>query len=167
MVRSHPHTAARRAPPRGVHLPRHGQTQWDNAMAELRDKLQGRPRERRGLSPYDNRSGTIRRYMYRLVRGYRISSNLGIIQKVVRSLQNEPLQVPFKDNPFYWALYAAKHDGEIDLTDKEVSRYAAQMMYADRHRVDPDYLVGFVYQQGSHADLAQKLRDGLTEEFCW
>lgn len=167
MVRSLPRTAVRRALPRGPHLPRHAQTMWDEAMAELAAKLQGRPRDRRGLSPYDNRSGTIRRYIYRLVRSYRRSRQLNIIKKVVHSLHNEPLKVPFNANPFYWALYAAKQDDDIDLTDQEVSRYATQMVYADKHRVEPEFLIGFVYQQGNHADLAQKLRDGLTEEFFW
>jgi hypothetical protein len=74
-------------------------------------------------------------------------------------LEREPLKVSFRQNPFYWALYAARNDGSIDsIADKDMSRFAAQMMYADRHDIPPELLVGFIYQQGSEAELTRKLR---------
>ena len=136
---------------------------WNAEMEQLRGMLRGGKESFRGRSPYANWSGTIRRFMYDLVRRYRANRELNIIQEMVWALPSEPLKVSFAENPFYWSLYAAKNDGEIAITYKEISRYAAQMQYADLHHVPPELLVGFVYQQGNDGDLARKLRDRLTE----
>lgn len=149
---------------------------WDEAMADLRAQLVGRPRPVRPKpvvareaidgtppSPFDSRSGRLRRFIYNLVLELKAEKKLSVIRSIVYSLDYEPTKVNFSKNPFYWALYAAKGDGEVEITEKEMSRFATQMIYAERHNVPPELLIGFVYQQGNDQALAEKVRRGTSE----
>lgn len=138
--------------------------EWGAELEALRTLLQGRPKgSHPSISPFDNRSGRLRRFVYAMVRRLRKQKRLGLIGEVVRALEHEPTKVTLRQNPFYWAFYALERDEGFDITDKDMSRYAAQLLYADRHDVDEVFLIGFIFQQGSHASLQAKLRGNERE----
>ena len=133
-------------------------------MERLRALISTRPKGRSESPPWDNWSGRIRAHIYALVRRYRVQGRLKIIRQLVSGLVNEPLKVSFHANPFYWALYAARNDADLTiLSYKDISRFAAQMLYADRHDIDPELLIGFIYQQGGEDALKRKLDQGASE----
>lgn len=139
-------------------LPDHLLADWADELSVLQELLGSRPKARRDLPPWDNWSGRIRTRIYALVQRYKAEGNLRIISAIVGSLEREPLKVSFRANPYYWALYAARNDGDIlMLTYKDISRFAQQMLYAERNDIEPELLVGFAYQQGDENDISRKL----------
>lgn len=73
-----------------------------------------------------------------------------------------PAKFDIKDNPFHWALFALSKSAELDrkVTDKAVNEIGLQLLYASRHRVPPELLIGFIYQtQMTSSSKQKRVRD--------
>lgn len=137
---------------------------WDEQCEKLRELLKDRPKGRApGVPPSDTRSGRLRSFVYRFVRRLKRRNRLGIIARVVYGLDFEPNKVDFATNPYYWALYAFENEEKLGITIKDMSRFSIQMLYAERHDIEPELLVGFIYQQGNDNALAGKVASGQVE----
>ncbi len=137
---------------------------WDEQCEKLRHLLADRPKGRApGVPPSDTRSGRLRWFVYSFVRRLKQRNRLGIITGVVYGLDFEPTKISFKANPYYWALYAFENVEKLSISAKDMSRFSLQMLYAERHNIDPELLVGFIYQQGNDNDLAYKVASGYIE----
>lgn len=55
---------------------------------------------------------------------------------------------PIKDNPFFWCIHLLL-DGKSWITPDQKSKSAKQLLYAHRHNVPPEYLIGFIRQTGT------------------
>ena len=69
----------------------------------------------------------------------------------------------YEENPFHWGLLALFGKSKL-LTRDERRLFAAEMLYAHRHDVPPEYLLGFVYQVGKQAEnMYEKVRSDKRE----
>lgn len=94
-------------------------------------------------------ANNLRRYTEELIAG-----------NVQRRLPRTP---SFEANHFHWvfsALSAAK-DWEIDRN--KVFRFGRQLLYAERHHVPVEFLIGFLHQTGSPNHIEAKVKQGGTE----
>jgi len=106
------------------------------------------PKQQPKIPPYDRKESVLKRGIYQVVRRLRERSNgYNIIESgalaACRSQARWPL---IKENPFFWALKSVS--ARLDLRNDEVSRFAKELAYADRHGVEPHLLIGFLYQTG-------------------
>lgn len=116
-----------------------------------------------GLSPQESANGTLKREAYRVICHYIDKGRAQFFEHVIRrdgrSLSSV---VKLADNPFHYGLKAMFIDDSV-ITPPDRSLFANQMLYAYRHRVPPEHLVGFIYQSGSSAALRRKLKEGAIE----
>ena len=118
----------------------------------------------RGLSPQTSRNGEFLRAVYALVLSYRDCGKLEIIKKLVEKDGNAPARGPtFEENPFHWALLSVFSEQGDGPDRRERSLFAYQMLYADRHKVPPHLLIGFIYQCGKQTPISQRLKQGEIE----
>lgn len=115
------------------------------------------------LPPFDGKWGFLKREAYRLIRR-QITEPGGhrTIKSIVRRWKREPREPSYDDNPFYWGLLAIDPAQDI-LDQRDLTRFAHQLMYAHRHDVPAHFLVGFLYQSGSTAEVSRKLAEGQRE----
>jgi hypothetical protein len=116
--------------------------------------------------PQGRRLSQIKIAVYTLVRDLRQQRRLNLIQKIVWSLDREPTTITFDANPFHWALYALKYGPAelLDTRDDELNRIGYELIHADRHGIEPELLIGFIYQTASSTTHKQKLiKNGVLE----
>lgn len=117
-----------------------------------------------GTSPQMSRNGRLKREIYALVRHFLAQDHGNVIKEIVEDDGRAPANGPaFEDNPFHWgllSLFEARGDG---LSRGDRYLFARQMLYAHKHDVPPNLLVGFIYQSGKPQDIAQKLLAGTFE----
>lgn len=70
----------------------------------------------------------------------------------------------FYDNPFDYTLKAVLAEAAVEISDSMRSRTGRALLYAERHDIDPDLLVGFIYQSGKLDHVAQKANKERTRE---
>jgi hypothetical protein len=87
------------------------------------------------------------------------------MQRLARYDFRDKRQPDYAENYFYWGLIAADPTGDC-ISPKDISHVARELFYADNHAVPPEYLVGFLYQCGTQAQLKAKFkRTGREESF--
>lgn len=119
------------------------------------------------LAPYDQPESVLKRSVYSLVRSLR---NRGVVKHLETAIFNDRYldtgrtkRVRFEDNPFQWVLFGlADHveiSGKFHISQPKISRYSRQLLYADRHGVPTEYLIGFLYQSGNPSQISKKAND--------
>lgn len=106
-------------------------------------------------SPQESATGLLKRKAYELVLHY---ISLGDVRTFERAVRAEGRQLPAKpigDNPFHFGLLALFPDTQ-DFSRQDRHLFGVQMLYACRHNVPPQLLVGFIYQCGSQAEIRRK-----------
>jgi len=137
--------------------------EWERrlkAQAELsvRDKRAPPP-------PYDTANGYLKREVYRLVRRCIAKQAVDLLQELVAKDDSSPKPTAYNEqDPFYWGFMF------VCGMDKRVSRqarwrFANELLYAHKHNVPPELLVGFIYQIGKSDGLRERLRTGQMEEW--
>lgn len=116
-----------------------------------------------GLSPSEAANGFLKRESYRLICHYIEGGAARLFERVIRD-NGKALSsvVRLADNPFHYGLSAMFARSDL-LSSADRSVYASQMVYAYRHGVPPNLLVGFLYQCGSFSGVRRKLKDGVIE----
>lgn len=122
-----------------------------------------RQQQKEGLSPQESANGVLKREAYRVICHYIEHRQAAYFETVIRERGGALSSViKLADNPFHYGLTALfGDDGILSRPDKSV--FASQMVYAYRHRVPANLLVGFIYQCGSVSELRRKLKSGATE----
>lgn len=104
-----------------------------------------------------------KRNLYRLIKAYVDAGHAAIFLSMAK--RSGRAQVGLKrieDNPFKLALFGMWTDNE-SLTRHQQKTFGDQMLYAYKHDVPPEHLIGFVGVAGSPSRISQKLRDGARE----
>lgn len=152
---------------------------WDQFVENVLEAL----REALGATPLDETAAIVKRKTYEFVRRhYRRPKE---VERAIRRYRREieegndsegdrkrsrAIRKPYKGNEFHWVLlglrsaFSIETDISIELSPVAVSRFAAQLNYARRHRVPSQYLIGFIYQSGSTESICKKANDqGIYE----
>lgn len=120
---------------------------WDVQIEPILDVM--RTRQSKGLAPYDQRTNYLKREVYRVIcKLWDASGGLNVIEAAVAGCCSSlPISPALEDNPFFWGLKAIA--ARTELKPYQVTRLSQEMMYAKRHRISPDLLVGFIMQTGA------------------
>lgn len=141
---------------------------WDNFEGELgRVLLKCRYSEVK-LVPYDQPEATLKRHVYKFAREQLASGNdkkLAYLLWYKRAGEQRAHRISFQENPFHWVL-SAIHPQISELDRPSLSKIGRQLLYAHRHDIDPDLLVGFLYQSGS-PDVISKKAKALNKREQW
>lgn len=116
-------------------------------------------------SPYEAKGAYFKRKAYQLIRDYlNTPGRSRTIKSLVRRWGREPRSPPFSQNPFFWGLLAIDPQADI-LTPGRLHIYSLQMLYAHRHDVPTQFLIGFLHQSGNPGDLSHKVTGNLREDW--
>ncbi len=147
---------------------------WEKAIEPVDEACSVNP----GAStcPQDRRTSLIKIAIYRMVRELRSKKRLSLIESIVGFLEYEPKVIKFDANPFHWAIYAIDRNEELyrkpgrrtkssmlDIGEEPMNRLAYQLLYADRHEVPPELLIGFIYQTASSTRAKKNIRNNSHE----
>lgn len=116
-------------------------------------------------SPYGTPNGYLKREVYRLVRRCIAKQAVKLLQELVAKDDSSSRPTAYNEqDPFYWGFMF------VCGMDKRVSRqarwkFANELLYAHKHNVPPELLVGFIYQIGRSDKLRERLRNGQMEEW--
>lgn len=139
------------------------QETYDDAAEFIRDGYSKR-RPLKGLRPFDSANGYLRREAYALIRETKSKrGGANTIRSLVQRLSTTPETPEYTENPFYWGLLAIDPHRDF-LSPQDLSRFAKQLLYADRNGVPPNYLIGFLYQTGGPRDLSHKLGSKVRDD---
>ena len=104
-----------------------------------------------------------KRNIYRLIKAYVDGGREGIFLTMAKSSGRSLVGLDaLRGNPFKLALFAMWDDNE-SLTRHQQRVFGNQMLYAFRHRVAAENLVGFIRAAGSAQTIANKLDTGARE----
>jgi hypothetical protein len=113
--------------------------------------------------PAERPNSYFKRNIYRLIKAYVDAGRTAVFIKMAqRSGRSLVGMEAIRDNPFKLALFAMWDDNE-SLTRNQQRVFGTQMMYAHKHGVPPEHLLGFICIAGSAQAIANKLKDGLRE----
>lgn len=66
-----------------------------------------------------------------------------------------------RENPFKLGIFAMYLDSSFPRNDRQI--FGNQMLYAYKHDISPEHLVGFIRAAGSPLKIAEKLKTGFCE----
>lgn len=117
-----------------------------------------------GRRAFSRPENYLKRECYNLIFRHTKWSGRTIIE-VVRRWRCVPDTITYKQNRFYWGLLAIDPQEEF-IRDPALSKYAKEMLYAAKHGVPAEYLIGFLMQSDNLASIREKLQSGeLDREF--
>lgn len=136
---------------------------FHNLRDQLVDEWQSRKADDTRFTPQDNPISYMKRQSYRIICHYLEKGSARFFEYAVRTEgRSLPSTVKLEENPFHYGLLALFSDDRL-LSRQDRSFFAAQMLYAYRHAVAPEHLVGFLYQVGSNVELRNKIKEGYIE----
>ena len=144
--------------------------QGPNAMAEfnalsrgLIDEWQRRKGLRGQLTPAETANGYLKRESYRIIVHYVAQGRSRFFENVVRQDgRGLTARVKLEENPFHFGLLALFADDSV-VSKQDRSLFSMQMLYAYRHGIPAEFLIGFIYQAGSKEEIKRKLSEGSIE----
>ena len=114
------------------------------------------------LSPFNSAEGYLKRECYFLIKKF-MTDNSASIKKLSCYSSRTAKQPSYTDNQFYWGLLAID-PAYAAIKERNLILYSRQLLYAHRHNVSSEFLVGFIYQSGSPRSLRVKLDQRKREE---
>jgi len=149
---------------------------WENFVDRVRTEIQAAHNGPNSKSPYYAQSSVIKREVYKFVLEHRGKIKPDLIEDAIlhycdtrerqKKLSEQRmlrfLRSDYKSRPFYWALFGLEGCvglGNFTLKQYDISRYARQLEYADRHYVPPEFLIGFIFQVGTVAKICESAKD--------
>lgn len=120
------------------------------------------------LAPFDQPAGILKRLVYSFVRTRLACGDgkkLDYLLWYKRKGEQRAHRISFEDNPFHWVLSAIPFEIS-ELTRPSLSKVGRQLIYAHRHDIEPELLVGFLYQSGSPDVIAKKAKL-ITNREAW
>lgn len=119
-------------------------------------------------APYYAPPNVVKRAVYTFVRDARRKLKPGPLEDTIDasrvahagSKTLRTLRKDFRKEPYYWVLTGLHLDcPAAKLRKSDVTRFAQHLNYAHRHKVPPEFLIGFLLQSGSLADIYQRALD--------
>lgn len=122
-------------------------------------------------SPYHSDQGRLMRAVYQFVlKNTRTKADSHSLERYCefyvlnangRRLSRKPT---FEADPFHWVLRALEvKGGHWDLTRQDVHRWAKLLLYARKHHVPVEFLVGFLHQCGTRTTIVEREHAGKFE----
>lgn len=74
-----------------------------------------------------------------------------------------PSSPTFEKNPFHWVLSALAASREWEIGRGSIFRSGRQLLYAKRHHVPEEFLVGFLHQAGTPTEVERKAGAEVSE----
>ena len=144
--------------------------EWDKFVELVRQNIQAArslPDELK-RSPYYSHSNVVKRCVYEFFEHAKKRIKPGPLELVISDIRAasigddraRTLKKSMTKEPYYWLLTGLSLDcPEANLCKSEVTRFAQHLNYARRHRVPPEYLIGFLMQTGSNAEVYRRALD--------
>lgn len=131
---------------------------WDSLKEELRRVLPLSRYPTGKLTPFERPEAILKRYVYRFVREHLEAGDGAKLEYLLgykRSAEQRAHRIAFEANPFHWALSAIPSQLS-ELKRPALTKVGRQLLYAHRHDIDPDLLIGFLYQSGDPDEISRK-----------
>lgn len=138
--------------------------EWESICERVRRMIRLAPFKGKGAPPYSVSENVLKREVYRVTRRYMKEKKGHIIENIAINENVAPKHIKFRDNPFYWVLILMnvlnwqKDRGQI-------SKISRTLLYADKHNIDPDLVVGFLHQCGTPTAICRKANAGEFEQW--
>ena len=114
-------------------------------------------------TPCFRRASLLKRRIYTMIRDMKANGSLTPFLQAAFSSRNAPrLSKKLKDNEYYAFLRVILR-GKVSRRPGEIIRIARELKYAQKHDVPEEFLIGFLYQCGSHARIVEMLAAGKME----
>lgn len=133
---------------------------WDNLDTRLRRDLHTSRNSAEKLDPLDRPEAILKRYVYHFVRKHLAKGNGKKLEHLLwyfRTGEQRAHRIRFEDNPFHWALAAIPTELS-ELSRPALTKIGRQLLYADRHDIEPDLLIGFILQTGDPDAISKKAK---------
>ena len=137
--------------------------EWDTLVQQIKNQRLPR-RNQPDLPPYEQEDNYWKREIYRFVCQHLDQEAGKYLDLVLQEGEVPPKGPRFKDNPFHLAIYATKDQLAAKDQRWKVSRYGKQLVYARRHRVPAELLIGFLHQTGTPDQVCSKANNPETFE---
>ncbi|MCW1383929.1 hypothetical protein OLX02_13985 [Novosphingobium sp. KCTC 2891] len=149
--------------------------EWEKFVASVEAELAAafRATAEFGKSPYYAPANVVKRAVYRFVISSHSKIKLSLIERTIDLIRVahaggkvlRPLRKDFRRDGFFWVLTGLHLDcPAANLRKSDVTRFAQHLKYARRHRVPPEYLIGFLLQTGSLAEVYRRAQDPERRE---
>ena len=114
-------------------------------------------------NPSESPHSWFKRNMYRLIKAYLDEGRQDLFGEIARRSGRPLVGLQYiEDNPFKLALFGM-WSGNESLSRHYQRVFGTQMLYAYRHDVPPEHLIGFIHVAGSPTAIAKKLASGDRE----
>lgn len=136
-------------------------TEWRKCVAHATSHGAGA----HGITPYDKPNGYLKRAVYQLVRDCIDNGAVELLQRFAEDTEYPLRPSPHnQNNPFYWGIMAVcMDDNRISRNNR--SKFANELLYAHKHNVPSNLLVGFIYQIGTSEGLRARLLNRKMEKW--
>ena len=106
--------------------------------------------------PQESASSRLKIFVYAQVRRLFADDRQDDLQRLVLSYDTPPRTITFDRNPYYWALFSIYKSDEISgLTSNSINVISWQLLHAHNHEIEPELLIGFIYQTAASGSLKQ------------
>jgi len=82
---------------------------------------------------------------------------------IVNRLQNRTPQTPMAVNVYRWVIALILDECELKFAREVTARWADELLYAERHRMPPHLLIGFIAQAGGSNRITCELENKRVE----
>lgn len=151
----------------------------EDVQAELQRSINLPEMERR--STYHDPVSVVKRMAYAFVLYHRPRTSALLIGQAIDRFRHEKeekkrlsqqkllrkMRKKYEDEPFYLVLSGLKYAvgiSDFEIGEHDVSRFASQLTYADRHGVPQHFLIGFLLQTGSLSEVVRRAKDPNRRE---
>lgn len=100
------------------------------------------------LTPIHNPINALKVEVYQLIRTYERQECLNELQKFILDRDGRPPNLRPWVNPFTVGMQLLFGPAGEVISMRSRYRYAVQMLFADEHEIEPEMLIGFLYQVG-------------------
>lgn len=82
---------------------------------------------------------------------------------IAHRLKNRTPQTPIFTNVYRWLIALILDEGDLAFAREVLARWADELLYAERHRMPPHLLIGFIAQAGGSERIRCELESNRTE----
>lgn len=120
-------------------------------------------KRRAAVGQDESSTSWFKRNLYRLIKAYVDAGDQSVLLAIAKRSGRAQVGLhQIAENPFKLALFGMWSDN-ASLTRQQQRVFGEQMLYAYRHDVPPEHLIGFIRVAGNYNVISQKLRDGARE----
>lgn len=138
-------------------------SEWEGGLEAIALEM-AQAKARVGSIQSEKPDSVMKAGVYRLLTQMLDSRTVSTLEQVLEyKIAGRLPSMPFSESPFYWAFKAIVADGEVECDARSISRYGAELLYAHKHKIPPELLIGFISQVGGSSAIRKKLNAGRKE----